>query len=201
LPNIKDFSQMLVDVCMHASPVLSFMDGIVAMEGPGPSGGDPRQVGVIIASNSPDHLDVMACKIVGINPLEVPTIARAIERNIVKRDFSDLQLVLDSDQSFYISDFKIPKIHGVGLLSNKVPKWLDGWIDHMIKPKPVIREHECIACGECVLCCPAKTIEMKNNKPVIHLNDCIRCFCCQELCPAKAIKVHRTFIANKLIKF
>lgn len=201
LPNITDFSQMLVDVCMHASPVLSFMDGIVAMEGAGPSGGEPRQVGVILASTSPYHLDVVACKIVGIHPLEVPTIARSIERNLISPDLNDHQMVLETYESFYVSDFKIPKIHGVGLLKNKVPKWLDAWVNYIIKPKPVIHKDACIGCGECALCCPAKTIEMKNSTPVIHLNACIRCFCCQELCPAKAIEVHRTYLAKKLIKF
>ena len=201
LPNITDFSQMLVDVCMHGSPVLSFMDGIVAMEGAGPSGGEPRNVGVILASTSPYHLDVAACKIVGINPLEVPTIARSIERDILSRDLNDFEMVLEAYESFYISDFKIPSIHGVGLLENKVPKWFDAWVNYIIKPKPVIQKKNCIGCGECALCCPAKTIKMRNSKPIIHLNECIRCFCCQELCPAKAIEVHRTYIGKKLIKF
>lgn len=201
LPNITDFSQMLVDVCMHGSPVLSFMDGIVAMEGAGPSGGEPRQVGVILASSSPYHLDVAACKIVGINPLEVPTIARSIERKLLSRDLNDFEMVLEAYESFYIADFKIPNIHGVGLLENRIPKWLDAWVNYIIKPKPVIQKDACIGCGECALCCPAKTIEMKNSRPVIHLNECIRCFCCQELCPAKAIEVHRTYIGKKLIKF
>lgn len=200
LPSIEDFSQMLVDVCLHANPILSFMDGIVAMEGAGPSGGDPREVGVILASTSPYHLDMVACQTVGIDPMEVPTIKRSLERGFIKETFNDIVMVMEPYQKYFVDDFKIPSISGVGLLKNKVPRWVDKIVDYVIKPKPVVHFKTCIGCGECAVCCPAHTIEMINRKPIIHLNDCIRCFCCQELCPAKAIEVHRHFIGKKLIK-
>ncbi|MBN2796800.1 MAG: DUF362 domain-containing protein [Clostridia bacterium] len=197
MPEIKTFSEMLVDVCYHANPVLSFMDGIVGMEGAGPSGGDPRQIGVILVSDSPYALDVVACQIVGINPLSVPTIERTIERNLVTQE--NIQLVSDKIEPYYIDDFNIPNIQGVGLLKNKVPKWMDRIVDYVIKPKPVIDKDKCVGCGECALCCPAQTIEMK-KQPVIHMKNCIRCFCCQELCPVKAIEVYRHPIGKKMLK-
>jgi len=198
LPDIKDFSNMLVDVCLNANPTLSFMDGIVGMEGAGPSGGEPRQIGVVIASDSPYHLDVVACKIVGIDPMSVPTIERCVERDIIKDN--DINIMGESIDTYYISDFKIPSIKGVGLLKGRVPKWFDGIVDYMIKPKPVVDMKKCIGCGECELCCPAKTIDIKEKKARIHLNKCIRCFCCQELCPVKAIEVYRHPIGRLMIK-
>lgn len=201
LPSIDDFSNMLVDVCLNANPVLSFMDGIVGMEGAGPSGGEPRDIGVIIASNSPYHLDVVACQTVGIDPIEVPTIKRAIEREYVSKIFDDFEMVSEPFEAYLINDFKIPNISGVGLLNNKVPKWLDSIVDYIIKPKPVIQYSKCVSCGECVTCCPAKTIVMKKNQPKIELKECIRCFCCQELCPVKAIKIYRHPIGKKMMKF
>jgi uncharacterized protein (DUF362 family)/Pyruvate/2-oxoacid:ferredoxin oxidoreductase delta subunit len=200
LPNIVDFSNMLVDVAVNANPVLSFMDGIVGMEGAGPSGGEPREIGIVLASESPYHLDVVACQTVGIEPKSVPTIERCLERGILKEGFQDIEMVLEEYQKYLISDFDIPSIHGVGLLDNKVPKWLDAIVDYIIKPKPVIKKEKCVGCGECALCCPAKTIDMIDGKPKIHLKPCIRCFCCQELCPVKAIDVHRTIIGKKLMK-
>jgi len=200
LPDIKDFSQMLVDVCLHAKPTLAFMDGIVGMEGAGPSGGDPRHVGVILLSDSPYHLDVVACQTVGIEPTTVPTIERCLERGILARDYSDIHMVLEDYEKYRITDFDIPSIAGVGLLKNKVPNWLDKMVDYVMKPKPLIRHKKCVGCGECAVCCPAQIIEMQDKRPYIHLNKCIRCFCCQELCPARAIDVHRHFIGKKLIK-
>ncbi len=198
LPDIKDFSNMLVDVCLNAKPTLSFMDGIVGMEGAGPSGGEPREIGVVIASDSPYHLDVVACQIIGIDPITVPTIERCVERSIIKN--LDVKVYGESIDTYYIPDFKIPSIVGVGLLKNKAPKWFDNIVDYLIKPRPVINKEKCVGCGECVLCCPAKTIDMKNKKPVIELSDCIRCFCCQELCPVKAIDVYRHPIGKFMMK-
>ncbi|MBI9011082.1 MAG: DUF362 domain-containing protein [Clostridiales bacterium] len=200
LPGIEDFSNMLVDVCLNAKPTLSFMDGIVGMEGAGPSGGEPRAVGVVLASDSPYHLDVIACQIIGIDPVSVPTIKRCIERKIVDSSFGDISMLAESIDDYYIEDFKIPNIAGVGLLKNHVPKWLDRIVDGIIKPKPVIKNESCVGCGECALCCPAKTIHMINGRPKIKLEKCIRCFCCQELCPVKAIDIKRHPIGKIMMK-
>ncbi len=197
LPSIEDFSNMLVDVCLNAKPTLSFMDGIVGMEGAGPSGGEPREIGVVIASDSPYHLDMVACKIIGIDPLEVPTIKRCYERKIVQD--LDIKILGDTIDEFQVSDYKIPSIKGVGLLENRVPKWLDNIVDYVIKPRPVIKS-TCVGCGECAKCCPAKVIEMVDNRPKIHLSNCIRCFCCQELCPARAIDIYRHPVGKIIMK-
>ena len=73
-PNMLDFGDMLLDVCQFANPTLSFMDGIVAMEGEGPGSGDPVSMNVMLTSQSPHHLDVVASKIINLDPLKVPTI-------------------------------------------------------------------------------------------------------------------------------
>lgn len=197
LPNIEEFSSMLVDVCMHGNPTLSFMDAIVGMEGAGPSGGSPREIGVVISSNSPYHLDVVACRLVGIEPNSVPTIERCRERGLLKET---IEMIGESLETFKISDFDIPSIHGVGLLKNRVPKWFDNFIDYVIKPRPLVKFDKCVGCGECAQCCPAKTIEMVENKPKIILNECIRCFCCQELCPVRAIDIYRHPIGKIMMK-
>jgi len=197
LPSIEDFSNMLVDVCLNAKPTLSFMDGIVGMEGAGPSGGEPREIGVVIASDSPYHLDMVACKIIGIDPFEVPTIKRCYERKLVQD--LDITILGDAIDEFQVFDYKIPSIKGVGLLDNRVPKWLDNIVDYVIKPRPVIKS-TCVGCGECAKCCPAKVIEMVEDRPKIHLSDCIRCFCCQELCPARAVDIYRHPIGKIIMK-
>ena len=96
-PNMLDFGDMLLDVCNFANPTLSFMDGIVAMEGEGPGSGDPVSMNVILTSQSPHHLDVVASKIINLDPLKVPTIVKSIERKIIKEDFSDIEVVGNID--------------------------------------------------------------------------------------------------------
>lgn len=199
MPDIKDFSQMLVDVCTYANPVLSLMDGIVGMEGAGPSAGDPRQLGLIIASDSPYHLDFVATQLIGIEPLSVPTIARTIEAGMVRADYSDIELLGVPMDQWDIREFITPNIRSVEFFS-KMPKVIKRMADAALRPKPIFLHQKCVGCGDCVEACPPHVIQMQDGKPYVDLEHCIRCFCCQELCPALAVEIKRPWLMKLLTK-
>ena len=54
------------------------------MEGDGPSAGDKRHVGLVMAAENPYALDTAAAHIMGIKPLSVPTIRVAADRAILR---------------------------------------------------------------------------------------------------------------------
>jgi hypothetical protein len=54
---------------------------------------------------------------------------------------------------------------------------------------PVVYEHRCVGCGECVKVCPSEAILIKNNKSVINSLKCIGCATCIAVCPYSAIDV------------
>lgn len=197
---IEEFSDMLVDVCLNSEPVLSFMDGIVGMEGAGPSAGEPRPVGVILASNNPYALDLAAVEIVGMDPDTVPTVQRCIERGFIPSRANDLNLVGDPIEGFIISDFKIPKIGNPEFLRN-APKPIKNMADMLLKPRPIFDNDTCIGCGECARCCPPVAIDMVKKRPKVDLEKCIRCYCCQELCPAKAVDIYKPLLNRIFFKF
>ncbi|MBN2897649.1 MAG: DUF362 domain-containing protein [Clostridia bacterium] len=199
MPEVKDFSQMLVDVCSYADPVLSFMDGIVGMEGAGPSGGDPREIGVVIGSDSPYHLDVIATQVIGIEPLSVPTIARSMETGFLDGNFNDIEVVGLPIDTWCISDFKAPNIRSVEFLS-RMPRLVKRLGDKAVRPRPVFMHSKCVGCGDCAEACPPHVIEMRGNKPYVNLDGCIRCFCCQELCPALAVEIKRPWMMKWLTR-
>ncbi|WP_252187524.1 DUF362 domain-containing protein [Anaeromonas gelatinilytica] len=200
MPNIKDFSNALLDICILAKPVLSFMDGIVGMEGNGPSGGDPRQVGAVIASTSPYHLDVVATSLIGINPGKVPTIQRSVERGICEGNFNDIEIIGERIEELKINDFIVPEIRSLDLLDGKLPKFMRTIINELMQPKPVFNKNICVGCEKCFESCPPQVITMINRKPSVKLDECIRCFCCQELCPVNAIDIHRPILMKLLAR-
>lgn len=194
MPDLKDFTDALVDICEYVKPTLTIMDGIIGMEGEGPSAGIPRKVGLLIGSSNPYALDVVGCKIINLDPKTVPTVQRSLERKLLKEDFSDIIIVGEKLEDKIIKDYRIPKNRNINFFKGKMPKILEQYVTLFFTPKPAIRYKDCVKCGECARVCPAKTIDMNDKGPDINLNSCIRCYCCHELCPKKAIDIKRPFV-------
>jgi len=200
---IDDFSDMLLDVCRYANPVLSVMDAIIGMEGNGPSAGTPRTIGAIITGTSPYAMDVAATALVGITPRRVGTIAKAEDRGLCSANPEDIIFLGDHFSKPYISDFKLPDSVKQGFLSKVLEvggkSRISKWLKPMVEPKPVVVQNRCIGCGDCERYCPPKAIAMYSGKPQIDLEKCIKCYCCQELCPEKAVIIERNWVL-KFIK-
>ncbi len=194
-----DFSDMLVDVCTYVKPVLSFMDGIVGMEGDGPSAGDPRNVGVLLAGSSPYALDVAAVSLVGIPPERVKTIVSADKRGLQSSRLEDIHLVGDPIKDLIIRDFKVPQLRSIGFVGYilRGDNRFSALMDRYLGPRPVFSHQMCIGCQDCKKYCPPKAIRMIDKKPVVDLNACIKCYCCQELCPEKAVSIQRSWLFRR----
>ncbi|MDK2801199.1 MAG: hypothetical protein PWP27_1863 [Clostridiales bacterium] len=199
MQNKKDFCNALIDLCEFIKPSLSFMDGIVGMEGSGPSGGNPREIGVVIASTSPYLVDLVATTIISIKPSEVYTIVNSIERGLCPSNIAEINITGDDINRFIIKDYKLPVGRSLSFLEG-LPQFMQNSINSWISPKPVFIHEECIGCKDCEVNCPPKAITMKEKKPYVNLNECIKCFCCQELCPKKAIQIKRPWWIEKFLK-
>ncbi len=181
MPDPNVFADALIDVCLYANPILSFIDGIVAMEGNGPSNGVPREMGVVLASDSPYDVDVVATQIINFKPSIVPTVKRSLKRGLAK-PFNKINLVGDDIEWFMVRNFKLPSHQKVFPAGNIYR--------NLIKQRPRFDYKKCIGCGHCAESCPPKIIRMINGKPRLNSKKCISCFCCQELCPHDAIYIH-----------
>ena len=199
-PDIKNFADCLLDICLFGNPVLSFIDGIIGMEGHGPTGGTARNTAVVLASDNPFELDLAMSKIMNLSVDEVPLLKRMVERKLCSKNADYIKIVGDNIDQFIAKDFIIPKTNSVHFLGNNPPKVLKKLIQSNFQPKPVFRYSDCIGCGDCALNCPAKIITLSERKPQVDLTKCIRCFCCQELCPKNAVDIKRPFILKVLSK-
>lgn len=201
-PNAKDFANMLVDIDEFIKPSLSIVDGVVGMEGNGPTMGEARKIGILAASRSPYDLDAVCASVIGLSDDKVPTLQVAIERGLGRR-LDEIEVEGDG-ADVRIGDFKnIERANEIefftGLIGLK-GAFLNKIAKAALSTRPKLKGSECVGCRKCAGICPAHAIEMKRGKPHIDRSICIRCFCCQEFCPKGALKVHRPVIARILTK-
>ena len=67
-------NEVLADLNEFYKPSLCIIDGIVGMEGFGPSDGDKKETGIIICGRNPVATDAIAAKIMGFTPMKVPNL-------------------------------------------------------------------------------------------------------------------------------
>jgi len=172
--NEKKFSNLLVDIYQNVKPGVNIMDGIIGMEGKGPTSGKPKKAGYILASKNAVSLDVVSSKLIGYKPKKILVIKEA-----VKRKLGSFKFVL-------VGIKKLPNLHfEKPVVYEKISKK----ILRKFKQSPiVVNEKRCIKCGLCAKKCPAKAIKL-NPYPEIDKKKCIRCFCCMEICPKDALSL------------
>ena len=199
-PRYEDFADMIVDLDEYFKPEISIADAVIGMEGNGPTAGTPREMGCILASHSPHNLDMIAAKIIGFLPKELPMLEAARRRDLVPEDISEVKVIGNPD-AFVLSDFERVverrSLEFTGDGKNKLKVFFGGIAAKILRTRPALEKGLCIGCGICANICTAKAIVItKRKKAKINRKGCIRCFCCQEFCPKSAMKVHRTPLAS-----
>ena len=199
-PNHDDFARMIVDIDEYfASKMkLCIADAIVGMEGNGPTAGTPREIGCLVAAQSPHKLDMVCAKIIGLSESEIPTLMAARERGIIPESLDKIKVFGDID-SMVIPDYKNVAVKRSLLFDHK-SKLFGKVARRALEAKPVVKNKDCKGCQKCKQICPAMAIKMMDNKPVIDRKKCIKCFCCQEFCPFGAMVVHRPLLAKILTR-
>ncbi len=200
MPKIDHFAEMLIDLSLCIKPTLSIVDGIWGMEGEGPSSGEPRNFGYLLASESPHAVDVAVALLLGITPVSKAPIIKAAGKQKLPASLDDIELL--GDKLIAAKNVKIPKlIDNSNLLDRKLPDFLVRFLTPLLRPKPVFNYDKCLGCGDCFRSCPPKAITMEDHKPVLLLEECIRCFCCQELCQYQAVDIKRPLLGKLLEKY
>ena len=101
------FGQMLVETARAINPNLTILDGIIAHQGNGPSGGEPRYLGILGASSDVFSLDRAIVEILNVAPEQVPTVAASMRlglcSNLEAIDFPQLR-----PEELKVLDWKLP---------------------------------------------------------------------------------------------
>lgn len=204
-PQREDFGEMLVDLHQLLPPSFHVLDGILAMEGDGPGGGEPRQSGILLSSENALHLDLVVAEMMGYTGRDIPYLSAAMNRGLCGERVDTAWIQGDRALFEPIPNWVLPKSYqGVvtadTTFSQFLPKPLQGFgrlLEKQMAARPVVRGELCINCQKCSEICSKNAIDFVKDKAVIRKKDCISCFCCHEVCPVKAIDVKKSRIYNQ----
>lgn len=178
--NEERFCNLLLDIYQNIKPGLNIMDGIIGIEGDGPSkAGKIKKAGIILSSKDAVALDIVASGIIGFKPEEIFTNKFVLERNLF-----DGKIEVLGEKNLKIP-YKKPLI-----TQSHVPSFFTTLIFRSVRVFPFLNKKKCKKCGICAGVCPVNAIKMKDY-PIFNRRKCITCFCCHELCPEGAIDLKR----------
>jgi uncharacterized protein (DUF362 family) len=179
----KRFSRMLVDLYQAIRPALTVLDGVVGMEGDGPSSGNPIALGLIVAGSDALAVDLTVCDLLGIPRERLMSNRVAFEAGLGR---GEIDLQGEPVSGARISRFHFPTLSEPDW---NLPGVLKKFLKNAFTAKPAVRLESCKKCRRCAEICPPKALEMKEAGPAFLYGKCIRCFCCQEICPEGAIRI------------
>ena len=189
-PNRDNFSKLIVNLHEFIKPSYSFMDGIIAMEGPGPANGNPKAAGLILGSENDYAVDIAQAIICGYKIDQIPILHYAKIINILPEKIDCT--ILDYN-NLIIKDYKsIPIRKKTKLISSLILPFFtrNKYLKREKKLTcPSFNLNNCKLCLRCVNICPAKALSLKNKEIELDTDKCIRCYCCHEMCPHNAIYV------------
>lgn len=173
------FASVLIDIHNIVKPSITVLDGIIGMDGDGPSSGRPRNLGVLGVGKNAFAFDECVEKLISL-PYPMPITHLAKKHGLIP----EYQIV--SDVIPVIDDFRMPKTIDTDW---NMPGFAKRLLKNAFIKKPKLNKKNCKGCAVCVKVCPASALSIQNSKPLFDYVRCIRCYCCQEMCPEGAIKV------------
>jgi uncharacterized protein (DUF362 family)/ferredoxin len=204
----------------HFRADLYIVDGLIAMEGTGPSAGKPVRTDLLIVGTDPYEIDIVAALIMGFEPSQCPLLQKAVETNRIS------QLLIDEIESVELpvarKSFERPdpaflaKLVVAPGLKNFMRRLRNSqFISSLLKRETIRRvmflvgltqeviisqernvklkfhKENCTACGKCSYYCP-QLLELPESLEQKN-SDCINCLYCYAVCPADAIEAEGQF--------
>ena len=199
-PDHIKFSQVITELYSVVKEMVAFhiMDGIVGMEGEGPSAGKPRNFGVMFAAESASALDYIASGMMGFQPKEIEYIIQCLREDEIES--SEIEIAKEWE-NFAFKDVKIKGVKTFVKILAYSPAFLQNAFRSLFRYYPDFND-KCKLCNVCVESCPVQAMEIKKGatSPTIDHKKCIKCMCCHELCPYSAVYIRKSFLAKLIIK-
>lgn len=183
IPSGDEFARCLLD--LHTAlpiPERIVMDGILGMDGEGPSAGRPRHLRAVIVADNPILADWAMCHMMGID-WELTPLSHVVPVPDGTFAVGDLTSIQPS--------FARPRSYMGGAVM-PIMATLQRVVGASNRPVPVVDTSKCVKCGICAERCPARAIRLVPY-PQFNRRTCVLCYCCHEMCPQQAIVLRHTF--------
>lgn len=214
--HLAGISQGIVDICTVIKPDFTIIDGIIGMEGAGPSNGKPKRMNLLIGSEDLVACEFVGARIMGFEPLSIRHISLAKEKLRSCRgggrsgfskyfDEADIEVIGEKiskvKNKFSFPVLNVSVIFGK-LYAGHLPLMLSKlgvdvnrlaeMVYDLLVPYPVFLD-SCRKCKRCVVNCPASalTLNYGAHKPLLDRKKCIKCYVCDEVCLYNCVKVKR----------
>ena len=181
-PNPSKFAEYVVDIYALSKPHLNIVDGIVGMDGTGPSSGDPKELGMILASTDGVAVDVLLCDMLGKDPMKIPCNRIAVEQKLGVGDLDKIEIIGEAP---IVDNFKWPP--NISSSLDMIPPKIARLLMKLYWSRPAIDKELCNNCKTCVKSCPVDALIENTPVPQFEYGKCINCLCCMEMCPEKAV--------------
>ena len=188
-PSPDRFALILTKIyeLLRGKIILNIIDGIVGMDGDGPSAGRPYPFGILIASKSASAADLVCSKLMGFKLGQLKYLQDSLKLDNLRED----EIVIDEKwKNFKYPNVKIKSVIFSNNMLNSMPRFVKIVINLAFSYYPKFPK-KCKMCLMCVKCCPVKALQDKDNRIVLDKNKCIKCMCCHEMCPYSLIAFKR----------
>ena len=164
-PEESAFAGMLIDLNEYFRPALNIVDAVTGMEGNGPTAGTPRNVGLLLASESPYDLDMVCADTIGLRVQDVPTLSCAARRGLGPTDVTEVRILGTDTKAYRVPDFREAAGRSMMFFGGSPLGRLTGSVlVKALQQVPKVAPSECISCGKCFRVCPAHAITMRGAK-------------------------------------
>ena len=174
-PSTQEFAQLLNDIHDYLRPKvkLVIMDGVVGMDGNGPTAGEARRGNFILGGTDSLHVDLATCALLGLDYNQSLPLVEAIGR---RTQDGKINLTVLGDN---VKDIKAPRFRA------PLHQSQESFIEIYASIFPQINPDKCVQCERCVKSCPMDAIK----DFMVDWDECIKCLCCFEMCPNDAVQL------------
>jgi uncharacterized protein (DUF362 family)/NAD-dependent dihydropyrimidine dehydrogenase PreA subunit len=192
-PKPGEFAEMLVELYRIVKPDFSIVDAVLAMEGNGPSSGEPVELGLIMAGEDAVAVDAVAADIIGYRSGLVDSTRIAGERGVGVSDLGKISRE-GTAARFRAEAFELTSNTGIRM----IPDFLVRLVKPLVWIRPEIDPGRCTGCRLCEKSCPVEAISFDGKVCRIDSAKCVNCMCCHELCPENAVEVRMSRLARMI---